>query len=99
MRNWGFNGLFKRHPEHSMAYGEILSMEGKFKGNAGAKAMFMPFEFLELKSAKRGVKDIWIYPPALRDREVKNFLLKLYEKRPDIFPDYAVEYMRSEKPL
>ena len=82
-----------------MAYDDIASMEGKFKGNAAEKSNFMPFEFLELQSSQPGVEDIWIYPPSLRDKEVKSFLKMLYEKRPDIFPDYAIGYINSEKSL
>ena len=99
MRDWSFRGLLGNHYEHSMTYDEISNLEGKFKGNAGAKSMFMPFEFLELTSSRPGAEDIWIYPPTFRDRDIKEFLFDLYARRPDIFPDYVLEYMRSDKPL
>ncbi len=60
----------------------------------------MPFEFI-LVYGKSGYQrdNIVIYPPAFKDRAVKDFLLLLYEKRPEIFTDDVVEYMNSPNPL
>ncbi|WP_164119059.1 hypothetical protein [Sphingorhabdus sp. Alg239-R122] len=99
MRKWGYQSLFKRHAEHSIDYDDIHMMEGQYKGNAGAKSMFMPFEVLMLYSKTDPDADIWIYPPSLKDREVKDFLLFLYDRRPDIFPDYVVDYMHSDRAI
>lgn len=99
MRDWGYKGPFLRHSERRMSYDEIVSIEGKFNGDAESKSMFMPFEFLELRSSNQNTKDIWIFPPAFRDEDIKELLSLLYEKRPDIFPDYAIRYMHSDRPL
>jgi hypothetical protein len=98
-RDWGFRRWFQRCSEHSMLYSEIVTLEGKFKGMAGTKIQFAPFEFLELQSSNELSKEIWIYPPAFPDSDIKAFLNILHERRPDLFPDYVLQYMRSNKSL
>ena len=97
MREWGFrNMLFQRKPFHSIAYGDIVSMEGRFGKNAAAKSRFMPYEYLEIASRRRGEEDIWIYPLSLNQQDLADFLIHLHGKRPDIFPDVVLELMRDD---
>lgn len=97
MREWGFrNMLFQRKPFHSIAYDNIVSMEGRFGKNAAAKSRFMPYEYLEIASRRPGEEDIWIYPLSLNQQDLADFLIHLHGKRPDIFPDVVLELMRDD---
>lgn len=94
MRNWGFrNPLFQRLDWHSIAYRDMRSMEGQYSGGAPVKSKFMPFEYLEIQSVRQVEEDIWIYPLSLPNRDLLPLLEKLYEKRPDIFPEVVLKFM------
>lgn len=98
MSEWGFKSLIGILPRRSIAFDNIASMKGKFKGNSGVKRHFMPFELLVLKSSEKE-DDIWIHPPSFYDTEIKSFLWNLHAKRPDIFSEDVIKYIRSDRPL
>lgn len=94
MRDWGFrNLLFQRKPFHSIAYDDMVSMEGRFGTNAAAKSRFMPYEYLEIESRDPDDEAIWIYPVSLDARDLADFLVHLRGKRPGIFPEEVLELM------
>lgn len=97
MRDWGFrNVLFQRKPFRSIAYDDIVSMEGQFGTNAAAKSRFMPYEYLEIASNDPDEETIWIYPLSLGAGDLADFLLHLHRRRPDIFPEVVLELMRND---
>jgi len=97
MRDWGFrNLLFQRKPFRSIAYDDMVTMEGRFGNNAAAKSQFMPYEYLEIASSDPDAETIWIYPLSLSAQDLADFLVHLHGKRPDIFPDVVLELMRKD---
>lgn len=87
MREWGFcNLLFMRKPFHAISYDEMTAMKGKTRRNPGAASRYMPFEYLEISAEHSDVSTIWIYPLSLNERDMREFLIYLLERRPDIFP-------------
>jgi len=94
MRNWGFrNLLFQRHLYHSMTYEEMEVVEGYFPPpDAGpSAARIMPYQNLEIKSREAAVENISLYPSGLNEEDLAVFLIDLYGKRRDIFPEAILD--------
>lgn len=92
-------GGFKRSEYFSIAFDEIKSITTAYDGNAGAKARFFPFDYIEIRSRFRKQKPIIVHPPSLNDGQLKTMLLFMYEKNPVLFSEELVDFMNSEKPL
>jgi len=94
MREYGLRGFLGRVPPHTMVYGNIVSMEGLIKPGA-THSSNVPFDLLELRSADPDEERILISPASFPSDTIKGFLRDLYQKRPDIFPDYVLSYLTS----
>jgi hypothetical protein len=92
-------GRFKRTDYYSIAFAEIKSITTAYDGNAGAKARFFPFDYIEIRSRFRKQKSIIVHPPSLNDGQLKAMFLYMYEQRPDLFPEELVDFMHSDRPL
>jgi hypothetical protein len=96
----GWRWFFRRLPWYAIRYEDVRRIETIFGADGAAKRQFFPFEFILIYGrTNRDGDNIVIYPPAFQDRAIKDFLLSLYEKRPELFPDDVIDFMHSGKPL
>ncbi len=78
----------------------MARVEAIYGSDAGLKARFFPFEFILIYGRTGAQGDnVVIYPPAFRDRSVKEFLHLFDSKCPGKLPNEVVDYMNSDGPL
>jgi hypothetical protein len=96
----GWRWFFRRLPWYAITYDEVSRIETIFGADGGMKRRFFAFEFILIygRSGRDG-DNVVIYPPAFRDRDIKDFLLLLYAKKPELFPAEVVDYMNSDAAL
>ena len=71
-------GGFERSGYFSIPFDEIKIIETGYDGNAGAKANFYPFDYIELFSKYPDQKPVVIRPASLNENQVKSMLIYIW---------------------
>lgn len=96
----GWRWFFRRLPWYAIRFEEVRRIETIFGADDGVKQRFFPFEFILIYGrTNRDGDNIVIYPPAFQVRAIKDFLLLLHGKRPELFPEEVIEFMHSDRQL
>lgn len=96
----GWRWFFRRLPWYAIRFDEVSRVEAIHGSDADLKAKFFPFEFILIYGRTGAQGDnVVVYPPAFRDRSVKEFLRLFESRRPGKLPDQVIDYMNSDRPL
>lgn len=89
---------FGRYPETSIAFDDIVSVEGEYGPVPGLQKHFMPFDHIRIAGRTSGPEPVvTISPNFMNVDDAKRILRIIQERRPEVLAPEVAEFLKSDR--